>query len=501
MRNGDVTSRTLWVALAAAAVAAEAWTQEPLTLARPSIAFVNVSVVPMDSDRVLTNQTVIVQGERIAALGPTGRSAVPRGARRIEGRGKYLMPGLIDMHVHLRNIGDFLLYVAHGVTTVRNMSGFAYHLRWRDSVAAGLLLGPALYTASNLVDGDSAFSEGSLVVRSRTGAERTVRAIAREGYDFVKVYVRINRDAYDGVIEAGRAHGIRIVGHVPWPVGMPHALAMRQASIEHAENIYQTWFGSKVDTTRVPAMASAVREAGIAVCPTLTVFRSIVLKAQAASILDSLNAQPEWRYVEPSVLATWRQDAREFADGDAVSREALRRRFEAEYRFFQRITRALRDAGATVLAGTDAPSPFALPGRQLVEELEIYQRVGFSPFEALRSATRDAARFLDPRGSFGTVAVGQRADLLLVDANPLIDVGHTRQIGGVMVRGQWLPKPELQASLDQMAAAYEAAGWRQGGYAKGGYERLQTRLTRLLAELSRTALTRAPPPLTHPPPR
>jgi Amidohydrolase family len=366
------------------------------------------------------------------------------------------------------------------------MQGFAYHLRWRDSIAAGTLLGPTLYVASNLIEGDSAFSEGSLVVRTAHGAARTVAAIAREGYDFVKVYVSLEPVAYDGIVHAARRHALRTVGHVPWKTGMQHALAMKQASIEHAENIYQTWFGSRTDTAGLAAMARATRDAGVAVCPTLTTFRSVVLNARAAAVLDSLSARPEWRYVEPSVLASWQEEARAFPEQNGSRQADFLRRFEGEYAFFKRIVQALKAARVTILAGTDAPSNFELPGEQLIHELQVYQEIGFTPFQALVSATTDAARFLDPHRSFGILAAGQRADLLLLHANPLRDVRNLAARAGVMVRGHWLSDAELRTAMERFATIYASAGWRPEGYEPGDYERLQARLAEELAALSPT---------------
>jgi hypothetical protein len=484
-RERPMIRRILGVLVTAAFIwPAEAHAQSPTFSRRPT-AFVDVTVLPMDSDRVLPHRTVIVESDRIVSVSPADKSAIPAGALRIDGRGKYLMPGLIDSHVHVRNIGDLLLYVANGVTTVRNMRGYAYHLRWRDSIANGTLFGPTLYTTSNYVEGDSAFSEGSLIVRSADAAERVVTAMAREGYDFVKVYVMLDTAGFDGIIAAGKRHGLRVVGHVPWKVGMRHALAQHIASIEHAENIYQTWFGSKIDPSGLADMARATHDAGVAVVPTLTVFRSVVLTSRAAPILDSLLRRPDFIYVEPSVRNAWKEDAQEFATNNRDDQPTLLHRFQSEYQFFQEITRALHDAHVTVLAGTDTPAAFELPGKLLIDELEIYVAIGFTPYEALSSATRVPGRFLDQQGNLGTVEAGKRADLLLLDANPRDDISNLSLRSGVMLRGRWFPESNLRAALNQLASVYRNSGWRSnGGYAPRGYERLQAALEQLLAGLA-----------------
>jgi predicted amidohydrolase YtcJ len=159
-------------------------------------------------------------------------------------------------------------------------------------------------------------------------------------------------------------------------------------------------------------------------------------------------------------------------------------RFEREFDFFKQITKGLHDAHAPILAGTDTPSGFRLPGRQLHEELQLYCEIGFTPYEALTAATRNAALFLDERADFGIVAVGKRADLILVDENPLQNIGNAARRAGVMVRGQWLPESELRAALEQLAAMYEHSSWQTTGYPEGGYEQLQADIERMLEQMA-----------------
>jgi imidazolonepropionase-like amidohydrolase len=418
-----------------------------------TIAFEHVNVIPLDDERVLQDFTVVVRNEVISAVGPAQSTAIPNGARRIDGRGKYLMPGLVDMHVHINSLGDMLLYVASGVTTVRNMRGYAYHLRWRERIATGQMLGPTLYTTGNMLEGDSAFSQGSIVIRTRAGATRAVRAMQREGYDFVKVYVRLDTAAYAGVIAAGAELGIPVVGHIPWKVGAPRALAAHQSTIEHAENLYQTWFDSRIEPAGIPALADAARSSGVAVTPTLTVFRAVAENPLMGDSVDALLARAEMRYVEPALKRAWQEEALDWLRPER-NRARQAQRFAGELVFFKQITAGLHRAGVPILAGTDSPSPWRVPGRQLREELRLYVEIGLTPYQALLTATRNPATVL--QGRFGGVAPGAPADLLLLDANPLQDIVNLERQAGVVVRGRWYPQAQIDSMLEELARIYES---------------------------------------------
>ncbi|MCH8815906.1 MAG: hypothetical protein IH957_12605 [Chloroflexi bacterium] len=196
-------------------------------------AFVDVTVVPMDEERLLEGQTVVVQEGKIASVGPTEQSNLPEEVQRIDGGGRYLMPGLVDMHVHYNEPSFAALFIAHGITTVRNMWGSPIHLRARDLIARGEGFGPNIYTCGPLMDGDPPWWPGSAVIETAEEAERSVAEQKEQGYDFLKVYSNLKREAYDAIVSAAGKYDIRFVGHVPERVGLAHALASGQASIEH----------------------------------------------------------------------------------------------------------------------------------------------------------------------------------------------------------------------------------------------------------------------------
>ena len=469
--------RSLGVALFAVSLASGLEAQQART-----VAFVDVNVVPMDAERIHQGQTLIVRNGRIAEFGSAAQIDVPGDALRIDGTGKYLMPGLADMHVHATNEGALKLFVANGITTVRNMWGTPLQLDWREKISRGEMLGPQIFTAGPLIDGSPPIWDGSTVVETPEEAEAVVREHKEAGYDFIKVYSRLTREVYDALIAAAAKHGIRVVGHVPDAVGLMRVLEARQASIEHlAGYLYptladdspldSTWqelpfvertkktvelgralvegqisFHEVYDERKLARVAAATTDAGTWNVPTLTVFQYVTVE-EAPTVL----ARPEMRYVNPMTRGTW-DPSRFYADFSTEEMGYLRIFNEAK----KWRVKALHDAGARILLGTDTPNPFVVPGFSIHQELHHLVAVGLTPYEAIKAGTRDAAEFLEALDSLGTIAPGKIADLILVDDNPFEDVANVARRAGVMLRGRWLPESELQAMLEELAASYTA---------------------------------------------
>jgi len=437
-----------------------------------AVAFVGVHVVPMSGEGVLSGQTVVVRGDRIVALGPAAEVAVPAGATRIDGQGRWLMPGLADMHVHTWSTDDFPLFLANGVTTVRNMFGSPLQLAWRSQVASGELAGPTILTAGPIIDGDPPVWPGSAVLTDPGQADELVRDQQAAGYDFLKVYARLQPDAYDALVAAARSRGMRWEGHVPDAVGIERVIAAGQASIEHLDGfaaaaqaegspfagqtdsrlMLRAW--GHVDGSRLAGLADRCAAAGVWNCPTLVVLEKWVGPEQAAA----QRARPEMRFVAPTLLEFWKPEnsylsrlpaevIQQVAGGDAARK---------------RCVGILHRHGARILAGTDMGNPFVVAGYSLHEELGNLVEAGLSPYEALRAATSGAAEFMGAAGQWGTVAVGARADLLLLEADPLADVRNAARRVGVMVRGIWYGQAALQARLDELAARFAAAETEAG---------------------------------------
>ena len=429
----------------------------------PLTAFVSVNVIPMDHEGVLPDQTVLVYGERIHAIGPASQVQVPEAAVVIDGHDRYLMPGLADMHAHIMEEDQLLLFVANGVTTVRNMSGGAAHLAWRKRIDEGDLLGPTIYTAGPIIDGDPPEWPESTIVTTPKQARDVVVAQKKAGYDFLKVYSNLSREAYDALIQAARVHDIPVTGHVPQDVGLDHVLVARQRCIEHLDGyevalvsddgpsierkaFAHLFFWLHLDVSKIPSAVRKTREAGTWNCPTLVVLQKWLPPDQANALLQ----RDEFRYLSSAELDFHRPGGNylkrftpEMYEAAAVGESARKT-----------LTKALHDGGARILLGTDTPNPLIVPGFSLQEELQNLVDAGMTPYQALKAGTHDAAEFFDALDEFGTVAVGRRADLILVEENPFDDVANVAERVGVMVRGTWYPQAKLQARLDALAEKY-----------------------------------------------
>ena len=431
-------------------------------------AFVDVNVVPMDGERVLRRQTVIVRGGRIARMGAAGSVRVPGAAIRIEGRGRYLMPGLADMHVHLEYFDretQLLLFLANGVTAVRSMDGRPNILSWRERIADGTLLGPTIYTAGAILEGKPPFRDDNRVVETPAQAAAAVGEQRRAGYDFVKVYHTLGRESYEAVVAAAKQQGLRVAGHVPRSVGLRGALAAGQASIEHLDGYadeieaddspirnQRSWlrryFAVKIDDDKIRGIVAATRQAGVWNVPTLVERQNSALRAEA---VQGRVGRPEMRYLPPSTGGFWSQ-SNERVTG-RMSPEDFDSVAEGE-RVRKRLVKFLHEGGGRLLLGTDTPNPFILPGFSIYEELQNLVDAGLTPYQALKAGTRDAAEFMGALGEVGTVSVGKRADLILVEGDPLDSIANATRRVGVMARGRWHTAGDLQRQLDALAASY-----------------------------------------------
>lgn len=424
------------------------------------VAFTNVTVVPMDRERVLADQTVVVRGDLIAEVGPAGRVRVPNGATRVDGRGKFLMPGVAEMHAHIpggRAPPDFVervlfLYLANGVTTIRGMLGAPAHLELRARAASGEIWSPTIYTSGPSFNGTS--------VTSPDAARRMVEEQRAAGYDFLKIHPGVSRAAFDTLAATAQRLGIGFSGHVPVEVGLVRALEAHYASIDHLDGFLEYmagagpaepsgWFGlsliDRVDESRIAQAVRRTRDAGVWVVPTDAVMESFVRDEDSEISAGGLGMQ----YMPAQTVRQWVQQKRTF-DAQSTATAEQRRRFFAVRR---RLLRELHAAGVGIVLGSDAPQVMNVPGFSIHRELRSYVEAGLTPFQALETGTRNVSRFFGVPEEYGTVAVGRRADLVLLDANPLEDIGNFSRQAGVMVRGRWLSAEEIRRRLEAYAAA------------------------------------------------
>jgi imidazolonepropionase-like amidohydrolase len=427
-----------------------------------TLAFVGVNVIPMAGEsRILPDHTVLVRDGRIAAVGPAREVPVPGDAVRIDAGGQYLLPGLADMHVHLEHSDDprtLAMFLASGVTTVRNMDGRPYILRWREQVRRGDLPGPSIHTAGPVLDGDPPVLADNLSVRDAAEARAAVLGQAADGYDFVKVYANLSAESYQAVLETAREAGLPVAGHLPRQVALEQALRAGQHAIEHLSDLHRVveaddspfrdrfhwaklYLAMPADSARMADAAQRIAESGAWAVPTLVEReRSLAPPATVNRWMD----EPQMAHVPARWRRLWaEQVGRIAARMDADDWEMLERGRENRYR----MVRALHRAGAGVLVGTDTPNPFVVPGSALHGELAHLEAAGLPRDAVLAAATREAARFLGELEEWGTVEPGKRADLLLVAGNPLDDLGRLRRPTGVVARGRWYPASRLTEAL------------------------------------------------------
>lgn len=425
-------------------------------------AITDVTVVPMDRERLLPGRTVIVRNGRIETVGPARSTRIPAGAIRIEGRGRYLMPGLAEMHAHVPAGNDpqwtddvLFLYAANGITFARGMLGAPAHLELRSKLGRGELIGPRLYTSGPSLNGNSVATPGD--------GRRMVAEQKTAGYDFLKIHPGLDRARYDSIAAAAREHRMRFGGHVPDAVGLRRALEVGQATVDHLDGYMPLlvrdgfappegaggFFGydltDQVDDRKLAQVARLTRQAGVWNVPTDSLMHHMLLPDLGEA---ELLAREEMRYVPRNMLAGWKK-ARAGLRAQPDYDPARAARFIAVR---GRLIKALHDEGAGLLLGSDAPQVFNVPGFSLHRELRYLVQAGLTPYQALSTGTREVARFLGTPGDFGTVEPGRRADLILLEGDPLKDVGHLQRRAGVMVGGRWLPEAEIAAGLAAIAA-------------------------------------------------
>ena len=446
---------------AALAVLLAAAPAAPATDAPAGFALDHVAVVDVRGGGVRESLEVEVRGDTIAAIGPAGTLAAS-GLPVYDAGGKYLIPGLWDMHVHVHAASFLPLMVAEGVTGVREMGDDPETISgWRDDVRRGGLLGPRIVMAGRILDGPQpVWPAISLAIHDTAEARAAVDHAKQAGWDFVKVYNNLPREAYFAIVAEARRQGLAVEGHVPRALTAGEASDAGQASIEHLTGVLQacatdTNLWAEGDDGRmalgayVPERARALfarfARNGTWQCPTL------VLKRALAGTLDPAEQDDDrLTYVPAWIRRSW--------DPQANFRTRGRRPvyFELQRRLLEKdmeIVRDMRAAGVRFLAGTDLGNPYLYPGFSLHDELRLLVQAGLTPLEALRAATLGPAEFLGMADSLGAVEPGKVADLVLLDANPLADIGNVDRIAGVCLRGRFLSRATREALLVQAAAA------------------------------------------------
>ncbi len=418
---------------------------------QPSTAFVGVSVLTMENDTVLADQTVIVSQGKIVSIAPAAKAQVPAGAVRVEGKGRFLMPGLAEMHAHIPGGAatnqaverTLFLYAANGVTTIRGMLGDPRHLEYRARAARGEIVSPMIYTSGPSFNAKTAATIPMAV--------EAVIAQKKAGYDLLKIHPGVPRDVFDALAAKAGELKIPFAGHVPAAVGLMRALDANYASIDHLDGYVEAltpnpagdsqFFGTNlmgvVDETRFASLVSVSKAAGVWQVPTQVLMDNLLNDVPTATLV----ARPEMKYAIPQEsIKNWiaqREKFQTIPQADRARLLGLRRRF----------IKALHDAGVPFALGSDAPQFWNVPGFSVHRELRSLVDAGLTPYQALRTGTRNAGVYFKTESTTGTIAAGKRADLILLDANPLLNIDNSTRIAGVMVNGRWMSRAEIDKRL------------------------------------------------------
>ena len=462
---------SLILCLAAIAVPASAQT----------VAFTNVSVIPMDRERVLANQTVVVKNGLITEIGNTKNVKLPKDAVRVDGTGKFLIPGLVDMHTHLLSDSDeypdsigpdeLRVMVANGVTTIRFMIGTPELLALRSRSASGEIEAPTIFVASPHLTGKE--QGNNFVVNTGEEAREAVRKSKAAGYDFIKVTTFVKPEVYEAAVDEAVKQNIRVVGHADSRfVGVERAWKAKQ-QIEHLDGymelllrddapmkgsvsdlyIYnpENWKSFEyIDETRIPEIARKTVASNPYVNPTHHFMKNSFGRLRTE---DEIRKQPDFRFYPPKVQQQWLDFYKKNRFINTVPVEKRARWIQLR----EKVIKAIYDAGGKIMTGSDTPEFLWLYGFGMHHELKALKDAGLSNYAVLEAATKNPSMFFGTIDKVGTIEKGRRADLILLNANPLDDISATENRAGVMLKGKWHSQQELNNWLDQAAQNISAS--------------------------------------------
>ncbi|MDX2301801.1 MAG: amidohydrolase family protein [Microscillaceae bacterium] len=430
------------------------------------IAIRHVNVIPMDAEKILKDQTVLIEKGLIKSVKPDKKIKIPEGAQVIDGQGKYLTPGLAEMHAHIPTPKDgndeyvretLFLYLSNGVTTIRGMLGDSYHLELKKKVAAGEVLSPRIYTSSPSVNGNS--------FPTIEVAKEKVPQYKKDGYDFLKLHPGIKLEVFEEIIKQAKEVGITYSGHVSVYVGVRKALQAPYASIDHIDGYLEGlvpasagldpekngFFGinftDKADMSLLPELVEMTKKNKVWVVPTQALLERWLSPQSPAELIQ----EEPMKYMPSATRYSWVNTKQQVLKNPDYNAETYTKFIDIR----RKILKALYDAQVGLLLGSDAPQVFNVPGFSIQGELKAMQAAGIPNYEILKMGTVNPAAFFGESGKYGMIKPGNSADLILVDGNPLEDIGNMSQISGVMVRGQWLSRAMIDEELEKIAKRNE----------------------------------------------
>ena len=433
------------------------------------LAFVGVSVLPMTSESILSDQTVWVHEGKIYRMGPSSEISLPSSVQQIAGGGKFLMPGLAEMHAHIpvpQGEKDsllhetLLLWLANGITTIRGMLGDPFHLELREMIAKDEILSPRMYTSGPSMNGNTCPDESTAIAR--------VKAQKEAGYDFLKLHPGLKKDVFDAIVNAANELEMPYAGHVSLDVGIEHALNSQYASVDHIDgyleglvppdagvNKYKNgFFGFAfteiAETERIASLAELTLAKNVAVVPT----QSLMVRWMHPGDPENMRKEPEMQYMHPRTVDNWIKSQGGIHNAEYYEPAV----YPGFIQIRSQIIKTLHDEGVLLLLGSDSPQVYNVPGFSIHHEMKSMLDAGLTPFQVLKSGTLNPAIYFGEEGKFGTLTEGASADCILLAGNPLENLEVIKDNEGVMLRGKWLSKAFLQGSLKALAAKYQKFG-------------------------------------------
>ncbi len=432
--------------------------QELISNHEKEIVFTSVNVIPMDTERVLEKQTVVVKDGKITALGNDGEVKYSKDALIINAKGKFLTPGWSEMHAHVPPVDDIepmkevlILYLANGITTIRGMLGHPKHLELKSKINSGEILGPHFYPAGPSFNGQS--------IKTPERGPQMVKEQKAAGYDFMKMHPGLTKETFPPIVKAANELGMPFIGHVSFQVGVWKSIEAGYSSIDHLDGfidaitpgadtlaeqqigLFGAWIGYRADMSKAPKLINALRDKHVAVVPTMALGE----RWQSPLPAEEYTKAPEMKYMKPEEIKSWVNAKNSYLNNPLFTKEHAARYLEVR----RKLLYECQKGGVQILLGSDGPQVFNVPGFSIQHEMKYMNDAGLTPYEVLKTGTVNVAAYLKKTDA-GTVKIGNVSDLVLLNGNPLKDISQTKSIEGVMMGTQWLSKEFIAKELKKL---------------------------------------------------
>jgi len=399
----------------------------------------NVNVIPMSADTIYKNQTVIIKDGIINSI--QSKTQLQEGIEVIDGFNKFLAPGLIDMHVHVWDEYELGLYLANGVTAVRNVWGLPMHLRLKESINAEEIYSPNFYTSGPKLTGPEFIGDDNLNLTNPKEAANKIIDYKKRGYDFIKTYYGLTPEIYDAIIDQAKSSKLDIIAHPSQKVPYSYHFNNQIKSIEHAEDIVQQPLNYSLDTLKLKEVVSDFADYGKAnFCPTLVVYYNIYQML----IDDNILQEDRMNYMNPLIKMVDSEAQFNRWQNSKSNDSSVVSNIKAQHDFHLKIVKDLHDAGVNIICGTDAGIGVTMPGKSIHKELQFYSEAGLSNFEVLKTATINAANTHELMSNMGTIEKAKIANLILLNDNPLEDLSTLQNPAAVIINGHYLSQEFLE---------------------------------------------------------